>query len=324
MSDLASRQSYFLSHEDPSVRLLALREAAGFSEAAAEVRRAKAEIARQPAVQALMADMHPEGFWMQKDSRTGAELGAGVEYGAYASTHYVLSYLAELGMDRSDPRIERACERYLSLQSADGDFWRHMSCLLGINLRTFEKLGYRDDGRVRASLDLLLRTARPDAGYLCDMHEKPERGVSGRPLKRPKSCYRGSAKVLFALVRFPEMRSEPRFAALIEYFLSREGIFRNYEPAEYVVRHVAEPSFPFTWSADVVQVLYALSTLGCGADPRLERAWHVLGTLRDEAGFIPLASVPSRSTWKPERRGRPSVWITLYADIALLRKERKD
>jgi hypothetical protein len=189
-------------------------------------------------------------------------------------------------MDRSDPRIALACERYLGLQSGDGDFWEHLSCLLGINLRTFEKLGYRDDPRVRASLGLLLGTHRPDSGYLCDMHEKPDRGVSGRLLKRPKSCYRGSAKVLLAFARFPECRADPRAAALCEYFLNREGIFRNSEPAEFVVRGIASPSFPFTWSADVVQVLYALSLMGRGADRRLERAWHVLSTLRDEKGFI--------------------------------------
>lgn len=319
----SKRKPYFTTHSDPSIRLLALRELEGASEDDAEVILAKAEIPKTPAVQAVFSGMHPDGYWLQKDARTGREYGAGVEYGAYATTHYRLSYLAELGMDKSDERIALAAERYLGLQAADGDFWQHMSCLLGINLRTFEKLGYGTDRRIRSMIELLLRTERPDAGFLCDMHEKPARGVSGKPLKRPKSCFRGSAKVLFAFCRFPEYLTDARLRSLCEYFLFREGIFSNADPARYVVRKVAEPSFPFTWSADVVQVLYALSTLGFGADPRLERSWHALGELRDGEGFLPLAWAPSKSPWKPGKRGSPSDWITLYADIAEKRAGRE-
>ena len=53
------------------------------------------------------------------------------------------------------------------------------------------RLGYRGDPRVQKAIDLMLSTARPDGGYLCDLHEKPNR----RP---PKSCVRGSAKALLA------------------------------------------------------------------------------------------------------------------------------
>ena len=320
MSALALRRTHFLTHSDPSIRLLALRELADAGEDDPEVRRAKAEIPDTPGVRAVMKDMRPDGCWIQKDTRTGKEFGAGVEYGAYASTHYRLSYLAELGLDRSDPRIAVAGDRYLNLQSEDGDFWAHMSCLLGLNLRTFAKLGYRDDPRVLSSLELLLRTERPDSGFLCDMHEKPDRGPSGRLIKRPKSCFRGAAKVLSAFAQFPGHRAHRRVASLAEYFLRREGIFKNSAPAEYAVRDVAEPSFPFTWSADVVQVLYALASLGYGADPRLERAWRIQETLRDQDGFIPVSWVPSKSPWKPDKRGRRSDWITLYADIAVKRK----
>jgi len=322
VSAQSNRITYFLTHPDPSIRLLALRELAQASEDDPEVVRAKAEIPETPAVRAVLNDMHPQGYWVQIDKRTGKEYGAGVEYGAFSSTHYRLAYLAELGMDKSDERIALVAERYLGLQEADGDFLAHMSCLLGQNLRTFQKLGFGSDPRVRSSLELLLRTARPDFGYLCDMHEKPALGVSGKPLKRPKSCFRGSAKVLFAFSYFPEIRTDPRLNALCEYFLFREGVFSNSDPARYVVRDVIEPSFPFTWRADVVQVLYALARLGCGGDPRLERSWHTLGTLRDDDGFITLSWSPTQSPWKPGKRGKPSDWVTLYADIAEQRAER--
>ena len=69
-------------------------------------------------------------------------VGSGVEYRNAATTHYCLSYLAELGMDKTDPRISTAADRYLNLQKPDGDFMLHLSCLLGMNIRTFTMLGY--------------------------------------------------------------------------------------------------------------------------------------------------------------------------------------
>ncbi len=275
-----------------------------------------AEIPSQPEVRAVMDDMHPDGYWLQRNPRTGKETGAGVEYGAYASTHYRLSYLAELGMDRSDPRVDQAAGRYLDLQAEDGDFWMHMSCLLGLNLRTFAMLGYGDDPRVAASLSLLLSTERPDGGYLCDIHEKPARGKSGRALKRPKSCFRGSVKALLGLSYYPKFQDHPRVQALTEYFLERGGIFRRDDPSSLVTKDVGSPSFPVTWSADLVQVLYALSRLRLGADPRLDRAWNLLDSMQDSEGFLPLSWTPRQSPWKVGKPGEPSDWLTLYADIA--------
>lgn len=98
-------------------------------------------------------------------------LGDGVEYGAYGTTHYCLSYLAEHGLDRTNSQVSKAAERYLNLQIEDGDFYKHFSCLLGLNIRTFTILGYEDDPRIKKSISLLLNTKRPDGGYLCDVHE---------------------------------------------------------------------------------------------------------------------------------------------------------
>ena len=105
---------------------------------------------------------------------------------------------AELGLDRDNPQISKAVERYLSLQENDGDFYGHFSCLLGYNIRTFLMLGYCKDARVQNSIDLLLSTEREDGGYLCDMHEGKYK------TKSVKSCVRGSVKALLAFSNLPE------------------------------------------------------------------------------------------------------------------------
>ena len=42
-----------------------------------------------------------------------------MKYGAFATTHYCLAYLAELGMDRTNPSVAKAAERYLTFQKAE-------------------------------------------------------------------------------------------------------------------------------------------------------------------------------------------------------------
>jgi hypothetical protein len=152
------------------------------------------------------------GTGFKKNLRTGEILGEGVEYGAYGTTHYCLSYLAELGMDRSHPQIAKAADRYLSLQKNDYDFYRHFSCLLSYNIRTFTMLGYRDDPRVNRSTVLLLDIERLDGGYLCEMHKGKYK------TKSVKSCIRGSVKALLAFSYLPEYWRHGRIKKLVHYF----------------------------------------------------------------------------------------------------------
>ncbi len=87
-------------------------------------------------------------------------VGDGAVYGSFATTHFCLSYLAHLGMNRSDQRVALAADRYLDLIAPDGDWYKHFSCLYGYNIQTFIKLGYRDDARLKRSIELLANSAR--------------------------------------------------------------------------------------------------------------------------------------------------------------------
>lgn len=275
-----------------------------------EVMECNGEITDSVPVKDLLRKMHPEGYWLQKNPRTGKALGDGTEYGAFGTTHYCLSYLAELGMDRTNLQVAKAADRYLNLQEEDGDFRHHYSCLLGLNIRTFIMLGYRDDSRVQRSIDLLLHTERPDGGYLCDWHE-------GKYKTKPvKSCIRGSVKALLAFSYLPEYWKHYRVKKLVDYFLLRGGIFKSTNPKELVNRDMERNSFPITWRANVFEVLYALSKMGTGKDRRLGRAWSFLDTKVDEKGRYVLDWTPEQSPWKVGKRSQPNKWITLYANLA--------
>ncbi len=301
---------WLLESEDPSVRYRTLVELLGCSLSDFDVQICKNQITASLPVKILLGKMHPDGFWLQKNPRTGKVVGDGVAYGAFATTHFCLSYLAELGMDRSHPQIAKAAERYLQLQNMDGDFYGHFSCLLGYNIRTFTMLGYKDDPRVKRSIDLLLNTKRLDGGYLCDIHEGKYK------TKSVKSCIRGSVKALLAFSYFPEYWNHDRIKLLVQYFLFRDGIFKSTKLMELVNKDMERNSFPIAWRANVFEILLSLGRMGYGKDRRLERAWKLLDVKRDAEGRYLLDWTPRQSPWRIGKRNASNKWITFYAYLA--------
>ncbi len=156
----------------------------------------------------------------------------------------------------------------------------------------------------------MLNTKRPDGGYLCDMHE-------GKYKTRPvKSCIRGSVKTLLAFSYLPEYWKHDRVNELVEYFLSRDGIFKKTNLDELVNKDMERNSFPITWRANVFEILLALSMMGYGNDSGLERAWKVMDTKRDSRGRYLLDWTPSQCPWKVGKRNQPNKWVTFYSYLA--------
>ena len=267
-------------------------------------------------VQKMLRAMHPDGYWLQLRGDKSAYIGDDVEYGSYATTHFVLSYLMELGLTRELPQIALAADRYLSLQKEDGDFWNHYSCLFAFNIRTFIRLGYRQDERLERTIQLMLSTERPDNGYLCETHE-------GKRKKRPvKSCFRGSLKALRAFGEMPEYWQHPRCLGLVDYFLERDGVFRSNDLQTPVKHELEMMLFPFTWRSSLLEVLLALGKMGYGKDERLTRAWAKLEEKRDEDGRYILDWTPYQCPWKVGKRGEANEWVTFYALLAKKYRDR--
>ena len=298
---------WLLEPDDPSVRYRTLAELMD-KKGTTEAVEARGAIPGSEPAKKLMDAMHPDGYWLQKNYK-GEILGQGVEYGSFATTHFCLSYCAELGLDRSTPFVEKAADRYLGLQKEDGDWWEHLSCLFCYNIRTFVMLGYRDDERVQKAIDLMLRTDRPDGGFLCDLHEKNK----GRP---SKSCVRGAVKALLAFSEIPEYRNHERCLRLVDYFLGRNGIYKRGDHERFVNKDMLSDSYPIIWRTNTREILYALSKLGYGRDERLADAWEVMENRKDASGRYRLSWTPAQCPWKVGKTGEPNKWITLYCMLA--------
>jgi hypothetical protein len=301
---------WLLEPSNPSIRYRTLTELMDRSEDDVVVVQTREQMPASQLATNILSKMHPDGYWLQKKPSTGEFVGEGTEYGAYATTHFCLAYLAELGLDRQNPQVAMAAERYLDLQKPDGDFFRHLSCLYGYNIRTYIMLGYRQDSRVQKSIELMLATERPDGGYLCDLHEGKYK------TKTVKSCIRGSAKALLAFAELGEYRDHPRCQSLVEYFLKRDVLFRSSDPEKVINHDVTRTQFPITWRAGLIEMLYALSKMGYGANEELNRAWEILESKRDAQGKYQLDWSPTQTLLKPGKRGEVNKWVTLYALLA--------
>jgi hypothetical protein len=302
---------WLLEEDEPSVRYRTLTELLDRAADDADVISARNAIAESADAQRIFKKMHPDGYWLQKKSSTKEWVGDGVEYGSFATTHFALSYLSELGLTVEDARVAKAADRYLNLQQADGDFWLHISCLYSYNIRTFIRLGLRNDARVQRTIDLMLDTERDDGGYLCDMHEGKYKTRS------VKSCVRGSAKALMAFAELSEYWHHPRCLALADYFLERGGVFKRGKPDEPVSDDAVRTSYPIIWRTNIAEILYGLAKMGHGKDARLARAWDVLERKRDAQGRYRMDWTTSSALLKAGKPREANKWVTLYALLAL-------
>ena len=290
---------WLLEDENPSVQYRALTELLDRPPGDPQAQQARAQIPTSKPVRRIFSKMHPDGYWLYRGK------GDTVDYAMSSSTHFVLAFLAELGLDREDDRVSMAVERYLDLDPPD--FCTHQSCLYAYNLRTFVMLGYGDDPRVRHRAEVLVADDRWDGGYLCDRSSFSA---------KTKSCIRGSIKALTAFAALPELWDSERCQKLVSYFLKRRVFYRMTEPDQIIRDELVATIFPFGIPGSLLETLLALSVMGYGQHEALSDAWGRLAAKKDEAGRYILDWYPP-SYFTPGKKGAVNKWATLYAYLAL-------
>ncbi|MHA1200595.1 MAG: hypothetical protein ACTSQF_14855 [Candidatus Heimdallarchaeaceae archaeon] len=301
---------WLLEKENPSVRYRTMVELLDKPKLDSEVKETKKQILSYAPVKKMLDAMHPDGYWEELNPRSKIVFGKGVEYQTQ-TTHFILAYLAELGLTKEHPKVNKAANRYLSLQKPDGDFWNHFSCLYGMNIRTFVKLGYKEDMRVKKTLELIRNSIRWDKGYLCDTHEGKYK------TRKVKSCIRGSAKILYALEDLPEIWGESFAKQIAEHFLNRHVLFKSTDKTTLVRKDAGQINFPFNWRFGLIDVLLPLAKMGYGKDARMQPAWKILDEHKTLQGKFILDKDTKCKYWKIGEKGAPNKWVTFYAYLCL-------
>ena len=92
--------NWLLEPDNPSARLLALRDWMGRSEDDDEVVAARASIMSSPPVRAILDAQYPDGYWVKPDRGYSPK---------YKASIWQLIFLADLGARRTEP-VARAGE----------------------------------------------------------------------------------------------------------------------------------------------------------------------------------------------------------------------
>jgi hypothetical protein len=309
---------WLLEPSQPSIRYRALTSVLGRPLDDPEVVSAREQIPTLGWAAEILAERNPAGWWVD---------GKSLYTPKYHSTHWKMLVLADLGLTREHPAIAASCELWFDREhKTDGGFGLDAAkagheCLTGNCARALIELGFADDPRIRRAMDWLVDAADPKGGWSCY--------GSGRLLD--------TWEPLTAFAVYPRSFWTPSMKECVqkgaEYFLSRElhQQGERYEP--WFRTH-----YPRHYYYDLLVGLDTLTSLGYGADPRLDFGltwlrgrrrkngrWNLDALHPDVAGGIAewMETHPTTRPrpWGLETPGQPSKMVTLAARRVLRRVE---
>jgi hypothetical protein len=277
----------------------------------------------------ILANMHPEGYWV--------EPGAGY-LPKYRSTVWSIITLSQLGASLSlDSRIARGCEYVLSNTLTSGGQFSisgtpssTVDCLQGNLCGALLDLGVPPENLEKA-FEWMARTVTGEG--LAPLSEKtaPIRYYAGKcgpqfacGANNKLPCAWGAVKVMLAFSKLPAERWTP----VIKHAADEGAAFLlSIDPAsaEYPCGWNERPSqnwwkfgFPVFYVTDLLQNVEALARLGYGQDPRLSHALEVIREKQDQNGCWSLEYDYSGKTWNEfGEKKKPNKWVTWRAVLAL-------
>jgi hypothetical protein len=311
---------------NPAVRYFALRDLLDRSNDEPEVRRAREDIMTTGPVPAILAAQHPEGYWVK----------AGTGYSPkYRATVWQIIFLAELGADPTDERVQRGCEYLLGHSlTTTGAFSVNrppvpsgaLHCLNGNLLYALLSLGYAGDPRVQAALNWQIQaiTGQEEIRYYQSGTAGPG-FACGVNLGQP--CGWGATKALKALSAIPPhqrtLSMQRAIEAGVEFLLSRDPAVADYPYTERVSSTWFKFGFPLSYWSDVLESTAVLVELGYGSHPQLANALQFILGKQDAQGRWKLENTLKGKMWVDiEKKGKPSKWVTLRALRVLKRSAR--
>lgn len=318
---------WLLEESQPSTRYLALTQLLDHPAKDPEVVDAKKKIADIGWAKHILSMQNAEGYWGSERSLYRPK---------YISTNWMLLILSDLGLTKEDPRIDKACQRWMELfATKDGGFvgsnkggakYGHL-CTTGNTARALVKFGYENDPRVRRAFEWFVKYQAEKGGWSCFDVGTPRKG---RNLD--------SWEPLSAFAVYPRQKWTRSMKAAVEkgaeFFLERELHIQGerYEP--WYRFH-----YPIHYYYDILVGLDFMTSLGYTDDKRLEYALSLLREKRRKDGRWNLDSVnpdaespqgrwnkehPKQSTtaFSLEEAGKPSKMVTLVALSVMKRIEQ--
>jgi len=332
----ADPTDWLLERDNPSVRYFTLKDILDHSDASPEVEEARRSIGGWGKVSRIFAKQRHNGSWESVDQPYLPK---------YRGTYWQVMILGQLGLDRGDERVRRACEHIFKFQLGEGGFamfaeegarreyelkmkratakgkglppfhvWAkeviregELSCLTGNIATALIRLGYGEDERVSRALDWLVDVQNADGGWLCPYWKAHIRDRHG--------CFMGAITPLDAFSEVPSGQRTPGMRDSVERgveFLLMHRLFRaDHHGYEVINGSWLKLGFP-CFSYDVLRGLDVVARLGYADDERIDDDLEVVLGKQSPDGRWTLESSPSgRMQVDLERKGEPSKWVTL-------------
>jgi hypothetical protein len=325
---------WLLEENNPSVRYVTLRDLLNRKERSSEVKAAKRAISTSKTITKIFSQQNAKGYWLDPLSPYHPK---------YKASYWQVMILSQLGLDKTDTRIKKACEHILRFQHSEGGFsgdtkktarreynWRlkrgkqlpsfkkwlrikiyegQMSCLTGNIVTALIKLGYRNDPHVKRALTWLVGVQNKDGGWLCPYWHAHIRDTH--------SCFMGTICPLDAFSMVPEKYRSKKMKQAIkkgaEFLLMHHLFQADHHNFKIINRAWLELTFPYFFY-NIVRGLDVLTRLGYTNDERLNDAINILLQKRDKDGTWKLENAPvGRMHTNVETVGKPSKWITFIA-----------
>ncbi len=303
--------------DNPGVCYFVLRDLLDWPEDDPELCRARADIMRLGPVPTILQAQHPDGYWIKP--------GGGYTP-SYRATIWQIIFLAELGADPGDERVQRGCEYLLSHSiAANGAFSMSqrpvpssvVCCLNGDLLYALLQLGYANDPRVQAALEWQVQATigQGQVRYYKSGTSGPGFGCG---YNMGQSCAWGATKAMKALIAVPpEQRTSALQQAIevgVEFLLGCDPAVADYPYTERVNTTWFKFGFPLSYRSDVLETTAVLVKLGYGDDPRLSNALQFILSKQDSQGRWKLEKALNGKMWADiEEKDKPSKWVTLRA-----------
>ncbi len=300
---------WLLEKDQASIRYHTLTQLLDKPDSDPDVKSTHALIAKRGWAADILSKQSVGGWWVTDKSLYRPK---------YTASNWMLLVLADLGLNRTDPRIRRACELWIErFAKSDGGFGtdnmrKSELCLVGNTARALVKFGYEDHPKVRSAFRWLVREQKENGGWHC----WGKKGVI--------SAWEGMS----AFAAYPKHKWTRSIKRAVErgaeFYLKRElhKEGKRYDP--WYRFH-----FPEHYYYDLLVGLDFVTALGYGSDKRLSYAVDLLKQKRRPDGKWNLDAVHpdgTRYTRPPtpfslEQVGDPSKMITFTALRVLKRIE---
>ena len=244
-----------------------------------------------------------------------------------------LSFLAELGLDISDPPVKKIVHKVMEHQSKQGPFqlpmnipthfggsgkdeWAWALCDAPIIVASLIQLGMQADSRVQAALEYLT-TLVHENGWHCTV--SPELGTFRGPGRKQDPCPYATLVMLSVLAHVPELRESQPAKIGVETLLSLWESSREQHPYMFFMgtdfRKLKAPLFWY----DILHVLDVLRHFKCAReDERFQQMLSLVEYKADGDGrYTPESVWMAWKDWDFSQKKMPSRGLTFFVQRIL-------